>query len=221
MIPKKVFFTKGVGRHKEKLQSFEAALRDAGIEKYNLVSVSSIFPPNCKVIPKEKGLQELKAGEIVHCVLARNETNENNRLVVASIGNAVPADVNAYGYLSEHHSFGETDEKAGDYSEDLAASMLATTLGVEFDADKGWDEREQIYKLSGKIVRTRNTTQSAEGKSGIWTTVIAAAVFITEDEKENHAFPVSPGATSSASLASFASSAEHSNTKAAKNNNPT
>ncbi len=185
MTPKKLFFTKGVGRHKEKLQSFEAALRDAGIEKFNLVTVSSIFPPNCKVIPKEKGLQELCPGEIVHCVLARNETDENNRLIVASIGNAVPADSNTYGYLSEHHSFGETDEKAGEYAEDLAASMLATTLGVEFDAAKGWDEREQIYKMSGKIVRTRNITQSAEGRAGMWTTVVAAAVFI-ENSEENH-----------------------------------
>ena len=221
MVPKKVFFTKGVGRHKEKLASFELALRDAGIEKYNLVSVSSIFPPNCRVIQKEKGIQELKPGEIVHCVMARNETDENNRLIVASIGNAVPADVNTYGYLSEHHSFGETDEKAGDYSEDLAASMLATTLGVEFDADKSWDEREQIYKLSGKIVRTRNTTQSAQGKGGIWTTVIAAAVFITEDEKENHTnILTSPSATSSASLTSFTPSTDHSNTKSTKNNHP-
>lgn len=185
MTPKKVFFTKGVGRHKERLQSFEAALRDAGIEKYNLVTVSSIFPPNCKVIPKEKGIQELHAGEIVYCVLARNETDENNRLIVASIGNAVPSDSNTYGYLSEHHSFGETDERAGEYAEDLAASMLATTLGVEFDAAKGWDEREQIYKMSGKIVRTRNVTQSAQGKNGLWTTVIAAAVFVG-DNGENH-----------------------------------
>lgn len=188
MIPKKVFFVNGVGRHKERLASFELALRDAGIEKFNLVCVSSILPPNCKIITKDKGLQELNPGEIVHCVLARNETNENNRLVVASIGCAVPSDLNAYGYLSEHHGFGETDEKAGDYAEDLAASMLATTLGVEFDADKGWDEREQIYKMSGKIVRTRNITQSAEGRAGIWTTVIAAAVFVVNGDttQTNH-----------------------------------
>ncbi len=182
MTPKKVFFTKGVGRHKERLASFELALRDAGIEKFNLVTVSSILPPNCKAVTKEKGLQDLKAGEIVHCVLARNETNENNRLVVASIGCAIPGDSNAYGYLSEHHSFGETDEKAGEYAEDLAASMLATTLGVEFDSEKGWDEREQIYKMSGKIVRTRNITQSAEGKSGVWTSVVSAAVFIEDGD---------------------------------------
>lgn len=184
MTPKKIFFTKGIGRHKERLASFELALRDAGIEKFNLVTVSSILPPNCKVVTREKGLLDMHAGEIVHCVLARNETSENNRLVVASIGCAVPADSNAYGYLSEHHSFGETDEKAGEYAEDLAASMLATTLGIEFDADKAWNEREQEYKASGKIIRTRNITQSAQGKEAIWTTVIAAAVFI-ENIPEN------------------------------------
>lgn len=178
MTPKRVFFTKGVGRHKERLASFELALRDAGIEKFNIVSVSSILPPNCKIVTREKGLADLNAGEIIYCVLARNETNENNRLIVSSIGCAVPADCNAYGYLSEHHGFGETDEKAGDYAEDLAASMLATTLGIEFNPEQGWDEREQLYKLSGKIVRTRNITQSAQGKDGVWTTVISAAVFV-------------------------------------------
>lgn len=178
MVPKRVFLTKGVGRHKERLASFELALRDAGIEKQNLVYVSSILPPHCKMIPKEKGIQELNPGEITFCVMARTETNENNRLAVASIGCAVPADENNYGYLSEHHGFGETDSKAGEYAEDLAATMLATTLGLEFDSEKAWNEREQEYKASGKIIRTRNITQSAQGKDGMWTTVIAAAVFI-------------------------------------------
>jgi arginine decarboxylase len=178
-IPSAVFFTKGVGRHRDKLASFELALRDAGIEKCNLVYVSSILPPNCKIIPKQEGVKQLSAGQITFCVMARCETEEANRLVAASIGCAVPADENAYGYLSEHHGHGATDEKAGEYSEDLAATMLATTLGIEFDSQKSWDEREQLYKSSGKIIRTRNITQSAEGKDGMWTTVIAAAVFTT------------------------------------------
>ncbi len=179
MVPSKVFFTKGVGKHKEKLQSFEAALRDAGIEKFNIVTVSSIFPPGAKMVQKTSGLAELKPGQIVFCVMARNETNEPNRLLAASIGLAVPADTTHYGYLSEHHSFGETEEKAGDYAEDLAASMLASTLGVEFDMDKAWDEREEIYKVSGKIVKTQNITQSAVAdKNGLWTTVVAAAVLV-------------------------------------------
>lgn len=179
MVPTKVFFTKGVGRHKERLQSFEAALRDAGIEKFNIVTVSSIFPPGAKVVNKTQGLADLKPGEVVFCVMARNETNEPNRLLVSSIGLAVPADATHYGYLSEHHSFGETDQKAGDYAEDLAASMLASTLGVEFDSNQAWDEREQIYKVSGKIVKTTNVTQSAiADKNGLWTTVVAAAVLV-------------------------------------------
>ncbi len=183
MAPKRMFFTKGVGRHKEKLASFESALRDAGIEKFNLVYVSSIFPPNCKIVTREKGLQEMSPGEIVYCVMAKEQTNEANRLVAASIGLAVPSDPNTYGYLSEHHSFGETDEKAGDYAEDLAASMLATTLGIEFDEQINWNEREQIYKASGKIIRTRNITQSAQGVDGMWTTVLAVAVLL--DDKPN------------------------------------
>ena len=179
MIPTKVFFTKGVGIAKEQLTSFESALRSAGIEKFNLVSVSSILPPGCKKIPREKGMEFLKAGEIVHCVLARNSTNEPNRLVAASIGCAMPADENQYGYLSEHHSFGETEEKVSDYTEDLAATMLATTLGIEFNPESAWDEKEKVFKMSGKIVYTSDITQTVEGnKNGLWTTVVAAAIFV-------------------------------------------
>lgn len=178
MVPKRLFFTKGVGRHREKLASFELALRNAGIEKCNLVQVSSIFPPQCKIISKEKGLQLLKPGEITFCVITRTETNESNRLMASSIGCAIPSDYNTYGYLSEHHSYGETDEQTGEYAEDLAASMLATTLGVEFNEDASYDERKELWKISDKIVKTMNITQSAIGKNKLWTTVIAAAVFI-------------------------------------------
>jgi len=178
-VPGKVFFTKGVGVHKDKLASFESALRNAGIEKCNLVYVSSIFPPNCQIISKEEGLKLLQAGQITFCVMARSETNEPNRLVSAAIGLAVPKDKEHYGYLSEHHAFGEKGENAGEYAEDLAATMLATTLGVEFDSEKAWEEREQIYKSSGQVFKTMNTCQSAEGnKDGMWTTVISAAVFL-------------------------------------------
>jgi len=111
--------------------------------------------------------------------MARNATNEPNRLIAASLGVALPADKSMYGYLSEHHPFGETEKIAGEYAEDLAASMLATTLGIEFDPDKAWNEREQFFKMSGKIVRTSNITQSARGnKNGLWTTVVAAAILL-------------------------------------------
>ena len=179
-IPTRIFLTKGVGRHKEKLASFELALRDAGIAQFNLVRVSSIFPPGCKIIHAKQGLRRLERGQIVFCVLTESATNEPHRLVSASIGVAIPRDPNMHGYLSEHHGYGQTERQAGDYAEDLAAEMLATILGVKFDPDANWDTRKQLWKISNDIYKTTNITQSAVGdKSGLWTTVIAAAVFIT------------------------------------------
>jgi len=178
-VPKKVFFTKGAGIHKDELHSFELALRDAGIERQNLVTVSSIYPPNCKIISANQGIKELETGAITFCVMSRCSSNEPRRLMAASVGCAIPTEKNMYGYLSEHHSFGQSDSVAGDYAEDLATSMLASTLGIEPPEDLGWDEKKQIYKVSDKIVKTRHITQSAIGhKSGKYTTVLAVAVFI-------------------------------------------
>ena len=178
-IPSKMFFTKGVGRHKEKLTSFEMALRNAGIAPFNLVSVSSIYPAGCKTVEREEGLKELIPGQIVHAVISKSQTNEPARMINASIGVAIPTDNNVYGYLSEHHGFGETEEHSGNYAEDLAAEMLSTILGDEFDPDSDWDEKRQIWKISGKIVESRNITAVAVGNNkGRWTTVLTAAILL-------------------------------------------
>ena len=179
LVPKKAFFTKGVGTHKTELRSFEFALRDAGIEKCNLVHVSSILPPECKMVSRNEGLKELVPGMITFTVISRAASNEPHRLIAASIGCAVPADPHAYGYLSEHHAFGQNEKVAGDFAEDLAVEMLASTLGLEFDEDKSWDENKEIYRLSDKIIRTTNVTQSTViGPEGTYSTVIAAAVLL-------------------------------------------
>ena len=178
-LPKQIFLTRGVGRHREQLSSFEMALRTAGIAACNLVRVSSIFPGGCKLISRTEGLRRLSPGEVIFAVMSENATREPHRLIASSIGIALPADKKAYGYLSEHHSFGQTDEEAGEYCEELAAEMLATTLNVEFDPDKSWDEKKEVYRLSNEIVRTQNVTQTAVGdKKGLWTTVVAAAVLV-------------------------------------------
>lgn len=181
MIPKKVFFTSGIGVHKDKLVSFEAALRSAGIQKCNLVYVSSILPPKCQIISKQKGSSLLKSGQITFCVMSRNETNEPNRVISAAIGLAVPTDRGHHGYLSEHHSFGQAKSATGDYAEDLAATMLATTMGFSLNPDQAWDARKQIYQASGHIFKTSNIACSFHGdKGGKWTTVLSAAVFLLE-----------------------------------------
>jgi len=178
-VPQKIFLTRGVGRHREKLSSFEMALRDCGIAQFNLVRVSSIYPPGCKFVKPDAGLALLKAGQILHVVMSEAATNEPRRLMASSVGVAIPRDAKQFGYLSEHHSFGQTRRKAGDYAEDLAAEMLATVMGVKFDPDKSWDEKREIWRISGKFVRTTSMTQTALGdKDGRWTTAITAAVLI-------------------------------------------
>lgn len=182
-VPKRMFLTKGVGKHREKLTSFELALRSAGIAACNLVRVSSIFPPRCKLVPRSEGMKEIRPGAVTFVVMSENSTREPHRLIAASVGVAIPTDRNMFGYLSEHHSFGETEEVAGDYAEELAAEMLATTLGVEFDPDRSWDEKKEIYRISNRIVRTMHITQSAVGdKRALWTTVLAASILLGVDE---------------------------------------
>lgn len=178
-VAEEIFLTRGVGRHREKLASFELALRDARIAEYNLVRVSSIFPPHCKLVSRREGLKKLSPGQVLYTVVAESATNEPHRLIASSIGVAIPRDRSHYGYLSEHHSYGQKEEIAGDYAEDLAAQMLATVLGVDFDPEAAWDARKEVWRISDEIVSTRNITQSAVGdKKGTWTTTVAAAVLI-------------------------------------------
>ncbi len=179
LVPKKVFFVKGKGFHRSKLAAFEEALRDAGIEKYNIVNVSSILPPYCIEIIKEDGLKQLRPGQVIFAVLAREESNEYNRVISASIGVAKPADKGQYGYLSEHHTYGVKPEKVGDIAEDLAAEMLATTLGIAFDSNLNYDEKREVFKMGGKIVETKNITSNATVREeNEWAAVVAAAIFI-------------------------------------------
>lgn len=176
----KVFLTKGVGRHKYKLKSFEEALKKAGVAQQNLVQVSSILPPKCKTIGRENGLRTLIPGQISYCVMARSDTNEHGRLIASSIGIAVPKDRNKWGYISEVHGHGMNHQEASDMAEDLAADMLGTTLGLEVDMDKAWSEKEQVYKASGLIIRTSNITQTARGQKELWTTTVAIVMLLLD-----------------------------------------
>lgn len=177
-VPSRAFLTKGVGRHKEKLTSFEEALREAHIAQYNIVRVSSIWPPHCQLISWEQGVKAMIPGQVAFAVVAEASTNEPSRLATAAIGLAIPADPNHHGYISEHHAFGQRKEPAGDYAEDLAASMLATVLNVPFDPEQAWDERKEQWRLSGEIVDTKTISCSAEAQDdGRWVTVVSAVVF--------------------------------------------
>lgn len=180
LVPVRVFLTKGVGRHRYQLKSFEEALRQAGVAQQNLVQVSSILPPKCKIIARENRLKSLVPGQITYCVMARSDTDEHGRLMASSIGIAVPKDRNNWGYISEVHGHGMNQQEAADMSEDLAADMLGTTLGLEVDPNQAWSEKEQVYKASGLIIRTSNITQTARGQKHLWTTTVAIAMLLLD-----------------------------------------
>ena len=179
LIPKYVGFVKGIGYHHSKLVSPEQALRSAGIEKFNLVKVTSILPPDCIEITKDEGLKKLQPGQILHAVLSYTSSSKKGQNCAASIGVAKPINQGDYGYLSEHHAFDEIADKSGKFAEVLAVEMLATALGILFDPDVNYDEKQEIYEINGKIVESKNITESAVvKKKGEWCTVLAAAIFL-------------------------------------------
>ena len=169
----------GCGKAKEKLASFEMALRDAGIAEYNLVKVSSILPPNCKIINKKKGISMLSPGQIVFVVMSEQSTNEPGRQITASVGIAIPPDRSKHGYLSEHHSYGQTKKESGIYSKNLAAYMLATIMDGSINAEKNYNQQKDLWKIKGKPIQTKEVTSYSCGdQNGNWVTVLSAVVLI-------------------------------------------
>jgi arginine decarboxylase len=181
LVPTKVFLVRGRGAHKEKLVSFEIALRDAGIAPYNLVRVSSIFPPRARFVSRAAGLKMLRPGQILFVVLSENATDVAGRLITASIGAAVPDDPARYGYLAEHSDEGKSARETALHTEYLAAEMLATKLGERLKAP---GRGAKTFRVSnGLSLRTRSATQAAKGAAGLWTTTVAAAVLVIHTEK--------------------------------------
>jgi arginine decarboxylase len=180
LVPSKVFLVRGQGRHKEKLVSFEKALREAGIAPFNLVRVSSICPPHCRFVSKEAGLKLLKPGQILFVVLSENATAEPSRLISASIGMAVPNDPDQYGYLAEHSDIGKSEKETSLHTEYLAAEMLATKLGEKLKEPAPGKPAKSFRVSNGLSLKTRSITQTATGEAGSWTTALAAAVLVLE-----------------------------------------
>ncbi len=138
MTPKYVFFTVGKGYGSHKLESFENALKDAKIEKFNLVPVSSIFPKDCKIISVEEGLKKLTPGQIVFCVMAKLLTNKSG-IYSTAIGYSKPE--NDYGYFTEVELKGKLN-KALKLAEELALKFRYSnnvgSFGIEGKNKKSW-----------------------------------------------------------------------------------
>lgn len=178
-VPTGVFWAKGFGSHPNEIASFEMALRAARIAAFNLVPVSSIFPPPCRIVTRSQGLKRLKPGQIVHCVLSKVSSREPGQRLAASIGFAIPSDIDAYGCFFEHQATGKLAGKAGRYAADLSAEMLATLRGVRIVQSWSPERRRKAWLASGKIKRAMNVTQKTTAEAGnVYTTAVVAAVLL-------------------------------------------
>jgi len=181
LVPVQAYLTRGVGVHREQLVAFELALRDAGIAAQNLVAVSSILPPECELIERQQGEELLRAGQILHVVLAREECNEPRCSVGAAIGIARPSNTSQHGFIAEHGAIDQTDSKIASHAEDLAVTMLAGTLGIDLDEQLDAAGRAHALENTGQIARHDSICAVASGdEQGRWTVVVAATVFIME-----------------------------------------
>lgn len=177
MIPKELFLTKGKGVHVHRLQSFELALRDAGIETCNLVPVSSIIPPKCNIISREEGIQKIKPGQITFCVLAIHRTKRAGQQIGASIGLARPKNRKSHGYIAEYHQNNCSSDTIQKQAEDLAFRMLSTTIG--FSEEKEIEKSEQKKRSFQSNYELKSVFEyDSDTMKDHWTTVLAAAVFL-------------------------------------------
>jgi len=168
IIPRRVFLTTGQGQHADRIHAFELALRDAGIEQCNLVPVSSVLPPGCRIVDREEGTAALVPGAIMFCVMARDESNCEGSPLSASVCIAVPKDRSRHGYIGEYAGNGRTAEEAEDAARELAQGMLVTSMDI--DASRA----DEVCAAAPAI------SCIGRAKRGVWNVAVAAAVFLEE-----------------------------------------
>ncbi len=178
LVPKAVFLTRGVGTHSERLNSFEEALREARISAYNLVTVSSIVPPDCHLLDIEQGLALLSPGQLTFSVMSRVDSDEEGRLMAAAVAILLPENPADYGYISEFHAYGMESEEVEDWVCDQAAELYASAKGLKINWKRAWSPEDEKYTLEERSFSPKYVVSMARGKKGKWVTAVAAAVFI-------------------------------------------
>ena len=178
LVPKAVFLTKGVGIHSERLNSFEEALREARISSLNLVTVSSIVPPHCRLLDIEEGLKLLSPGQLTFSVMSKCDSDEEGRLMAAAVAILLPEDPDDYGYISEFHAHGMESGEVEDWVCDQAAELYASAKGLKINWKRAWSAEDEKYTLEERSFSPKYVVSMARGKKGKWVTTVAAAVFI-------------------------------------------
>ena len=182
-VPEKVFFFKLKWFHEDELVSFELALRDAGVEMFNFVPVSSIYPPNCEVVDYQEWIKYLKPGQIVFCVMARYSSNKPGEKIFSSVWCAFPKDKSKWWYFTEYHGTisGLKQKIENDKKIKTAIDFFGVNLEWEIDWWK-YAEQSARYMLETGFEQEVESSQSIYQEAIVpenkWATVLSIAVFI-------------------------------------------
>jgi len=78
--------TSGVGSGPTALGAFDAALRNAGIENYNLIPLSSVIPPGAEILRVRPTVRSSEYGHRLYVVMARHDASEPGEEAWAGLG---------------------------------------------------------------------------------------------------------------------------------------
>ena len=151
MIPKAFFVTggKAVGKVSA-LNTFDLALREAGIEQCNLVPVSSIIPPSCE----ETKPRKLPIGAVTFIVLSKAE----------GLGETVSAGI-AWG-KDEASGYGVVAEAYGCMDEVATKKQLDAKI------------REMAKIRNIKLVNVKQRIETVDAPKGCYGCAVVALVYI-------------------------------------------
>lgn len=124
-MPTRCLLVRGRGQAPLALEAFDTALVDAGVGEYNLVKVSSIFPPHCQFTDEH----EAPEGTAVTTAFAQMESDDSTVTISASIAVAVPKDPHRPGVIMEWHGHGDQA-----FAEDTVIGMAKRAMdrrGIE------------------------------------------------------------------------------------------
>lgn len=113
----------GKGYGKTPLSAFDAALKDAGIYNYNLITMSSIIPPGSKIKEKKFVTPDDEYGNKLYVVKSEIRTRESGKFIGAALGWYQLPD--GRGVFVEHEEIGETkDAVESNLSDNIRKSLI-------------------------------------------------------------------------------------------------
>jgi len=178
IVPKQMFFTKGVGYHRNKLQALNQRFVMPASRSATLLRYRASSRRNVRLSLRPRGSRNSKQGKSPSLFLPRGDsgTKPSGFCIRRSCTTEKQEAIRLY---QRTPWFWPDSQEGFDFAEDLAATMLASTLGIELDPDKDWNERKMVYQVGERQFVSRSTAQTARGhKDSLWTTVIACAVML-------------------------------------------